>query len=196
MTGNKILKITSAALLLFVAFSAIQYIFGSMKNITLTGSSTIDKADNKYKVTDRVYFDVSIDGESAGRIIIGLFGDVVPKTVKNFKTIASEGINGGDIENGDGTGSISIYGKNFPDENFDIKHTAPGFLSMANAVATSWLDGHHTVFGKVIEGQNIVHKIEQLKTNPQDQPLKPVIITASGLLETSTPFYISDDPYE
>ena len=52
------------------------------------------QAGNQYKVTDRVYFDVNIDGQSAGRIVIGLFGDVVPKTVKNFKTIATEGIDG------------------------------------------------------------------------------------------------------
>ncbi|KAJ9592935.1 hypothetical protein L9F63_015395, partial [Diploptera punctata] len=131
----------------------------------------------------------------------------------------------GDIVNGDGTGSVSIYGKNFPDENFEIKHTAAGFLSMANAgdialylllydfilllgkdtngcqffittVPTPWLDGHHTVFGKVIEGQEIVHKIEQEKTDSLDRPVNPVVITASGVLDTPTPFFISDDPYD
>lgn len=182
----------------------------------------------KYKVTDQVYFDVSIGGEHSGRIVIGLFGDDVPKTVKNFITIASEGIDGktyvnskfhrvinkfmiqgGDIVKQDGTGSISIYGKYFPDENFKIKHTASGFLSMANAgkdtngcqffittVATPWLDGHHTVFGKVVDGQAVVHKIEQVETNSDDQPVKPVVITESGILLTPAPFYISDESYE
>lgn len=181
-----------------------------------------------FKVTQQVYFDVKIGDKDAGRLVIGLFGEVVPKTVKNFFTIATEGINGktyagtrfhrvikrfmiqgGDIVSGDGAGSTSIYGKYFDDENFDIKHTAPGFLSMANAgkntngcqffittVATPWLDGHHTVFGKVIQGQSIVHEIEMLMTDTEDHPQKPVVVVASGELPTNSPFVVSDQPYE
>nr|CAD7568410.1 unnamed protein product [Timema californicum] len=138
----------------------------------------------KFKVTDQVFFDITIGDEDVGRIVIGLFGDITPKTVKNFLALTKDGIDGRTyqgttfhrvikkfmIQGGDivgtgskvGTGSISIYGKYFEDENFEVKHTAPGFLSMANAgkdtngcqffittVATPWLDGHHTVFGKV-----------------------------------------------
>ncbi|XP_021917604.1 peptidyl-prolyl cis-trans isomerase B-like isoform X2 [Zootermopsis nevadensis] len=182
----------------------------------------------KYKVTDQVYFDISIGGEHVGRIVLGLFGDVVPKTVKNFLTIASDGIDGktyantefhrvikkfmiqgGDIIKHDGSGSISIYGKYFPDENFEIKHTAPGFLSMANAgkdtngcqffittVATKWLDGHHTIFGKVVGGQDVVHKIEQVETDSEDRPTKAVVVTESGILPITTAFYISDQSNE
>lgn len=104
------------------------------------------------KVTHRVYFDVSIGGQPVGTITLGLFGDVAPKTVKNFVTFASRGhnghgyrgsrfhrvianfmIQGGDVTNNDGTGGFSIYGDTFPDESFHIHHTEPGILSMANA---------------------------------------------------------------
>ncbi|XP_036150685.1 peptidyl-prolyl cis-trans isomerase 6-like [Monomorium pharaonis] len=178
-----------------------------------------------YRVTDQVYFDIMIDNNPAGRIIIGLFGDIAPKTVKNFITFATTGvagkkyagtkfhrvikkfmIQGGDVENGDGTGSISIYGKYFDDETFEVKHSGPLFVSMANAgkntngcqffittIATPWLDDHHTAFGKVIDGEAIVFKIEQTKTDSDDIPLVPVIIYDSGILPTE-PFTISDNP--
>jgi peptidyl-prolyl cis-trans isomerase B (cyclophilin B) len=109
------------------------------------------------KVTDKVFFDIEIGGEKIGRIVIGLFGKTVPKTVKNFKTIA-EGtqndasgnpltykgskfhrvikdfmIQGGDFTRGDGTGGRSIYGEKFADENFKLKHYGAGWISMANA---------------------------------------------------------------
>lgn len=108
-------------------------------------------------VTDKVFLDISIGGEPAGRIVIGLFGDVVPKTVLNFKTLAegskndSSGkpmwykgskfhriisnfmIQGGDYTQGNGYGFLSIYGGMFPDENFILKHYGAGWVSMANA---------------------------------------------------------------
>ncbi|XP_053983598.1 peptidyl-prolyl cis-trans isomerase B-like [Hylaeus volcanicus] len=179
------------------------------------------------QVTDQVYFDIMIDDHPAGRIVIGLYGNVTPKTVKNFVTLATTGvagktykgskfhrvikkfmIQGGDIENADGTGSISIYGKYFDDENFDLIHDSPMVVSMANAgkntngcqffittLPTPWLDGKHTVFGKVVSGQDVVFKIEQTKTDADDVPVKPVVIFDSGLIPTPEPFVIVDNTY-
>uniref|UniRef100_A0A7G3AT00 Peptidyl-prolyl cis-trans isomerase n=1 Tax=Lutzomyia longipalpis TaxID=7200 RepID=A0A7G3AT00_LUTLO len=178
-----------------------------------------------YKVTSQVFLDVVYDGKDLGRIVIGLFGEEAPKTVRNFRKICLKGINGksyngtrfhrvikrfmvqgGDIVSGDGRGSLSIYGDTFDDENLNLLHTGPGFVGMANrgpdtngcqfyltTMATPWLNGKHTIFGKVVEGQGIVHQIEQVKTNSEDVPVKPVRIKKCGNVPTKGTYTISDD---
>ncbi|KAF9924526.1 Peptidyl-prolyl cis-trans isomerase B [Linnemannia zychae] len=159
-------------------------------------------------ITNKVFFDVREGDKDLGRIVIGLFGEVVPRTTRNFLELA-KGTHGygyegssfhrvikGDFTRGDGTGGRSIYGTQFEDENFDLLHTGPGIVSMANAgedtngsqffittVKTDWLDGRHVVFGQIVEGMDVVTKIENAKTGRNDRPTTPITIVKSGELE-------------
>ncbi|WP_406359776.1 peptidylprolyl isomerase [Streptomyces sp. NBC_00715] len=161
-------------------------------------------------MSENVFFEVTADGEPLGRIEFKLFDDVVPKTAQNFRELATgvhgygyKGspfhrvipgfmLQGGDFTRQNGTGGKSIYGEKFADENFTLKHTKPGQLSMANAgpntngsqffittIVTDWLDNKHVVFGEVVEGMDVVKAIEALGSQSGDTK-KKLVISDSG----------------
>jgi peptidylprolyl isomerase len=150
-------------------------------------------------------------------MVFKLFNETVPRTAENFRALCTgeKGIGkygkplhykgskfhriipgfmaqGGDFTNGDGTGGESIYGLRFQDENFKLKHTGSGVLSMANAgpntngsqffitfVKTPWLDNHHVVFGQLVEGQEVLKVLENHGTR-SGTPTEEIVISDCG----------------
>ncbi|XP_046666018.1 peptidyl-prolyl cis-trans isomerase E [Homalodisca vitripennis] len=178
---------------------------------TKTTAVEEDTSVKKHK-NPQVYFDISIGKVNVGRIIMMLRSDVVPKTAENFRCLCTHEkgygyqgstfhriipnfmCQGGDFTNHNGTGGRSIYGKKFDDENFTLKHTGPGILSMANSGPnsngsqfflctnrTEWLDNKHVVFGHVMSGLDVIKKMEKCGTK-SGLPTEKVIISACGEL--------------
>lgn len=170
------------------------------------------------KRNKNVYFDLAVGEEEIGRVRMELFDDKVPKTCANFRGLAvgqkkKDGnvfkpymgtifhriipnfmIQGGDYENGDGTGGASIWGDKFEDENFSGGgHVGKGVLSMANSGPNSngsqffitlgdaqHLDGKHVVFGRVVEGIDIIDKLGKIRTDDNDRPIANVMVINCG----------------
>ena len=184
-------------------------------------ASTLAIAAKDAKITHQVQLTITVDGEELPeKVVLGLFGDEVPKTAENFRVLCTEQrtsevsgktltyvdsgfhriipnfmIQGGDFTNHNGTGGESIYGNKFNDENFNVKHDI-GVLSMANAgpntngsqffittAQTGWLDGRHTVFGRVVTGMDTVKQIESYGSR-SGKPSKSVKISACSAVDT------------
>lgn len=175
--------------------------------------SSIDKQHHNNPV---VFFDVIVGSTEIGRIKFELFADIAPRSAENFRQFCTgeykkDGIpigfkksifhrvikdfmvQGGDFVNKDGTGMTSIYGGPFKDENFSLKHTGPGILSMANSgrdtngcqffitcANCEFLDNKHVVFGRIIDGLLVLRKIENIPTGQNNKPKIPVIISQCG----------------
>lgn len=182
-------------LFLLTAFSAVNIVAQSNTNQKDKAMNDSTKADTKT---------VAVIKTNMGTIEIELFKDKAPKTVENFVGLAKKGyydgvifhrvIDGFMIQGGDptgtGRGGESFWGGKFKDEfSPELKHDSPGILSMANAgpntngsqffitlVPTPHLNGRHSVFGKVINGMDVVKAIGKTETNAQDRPIKDVVM--------------------
>lgn len=159
----------------------------------------------------QVFLDITTDGEMLGRLVFELRADVVPRTVENFRALCTgekgygyKGskfhrivptftVQGGDFTRGNGTGGRSIYGDKFADENFVLKHSGRGVLTMANSgpntnnsqfmltvTKTEWLDGKQVVFGQMIKGDEVLKKMEAMGTQ-SGKTLKEVRIANCGM---------------
>lgn len=179
------------------------------KNLKMSEKIYEKKNEQKNK-KDLIFFDIYLNTKNLGKIVIKLFSDIVPKTCQNFRTLCQNKsycnspfhriikdfmIQGGDFTRGNGTGGMSIWGEKFEDENFDIQHDQPYLLSMANSGPntngsqffittneTPHLNGKHVVFGKVIEGFEIIDYLNNVETDQNDTPINNIIIHDCGVI--------------
>jgi cyclophilin family peptidyl-prolyl cis-trans isomerase len=166
--------------------------------------------------SDVCYLDFAIDGKAVGRVLIELYGSVAPRTVANFKELAlgSKGfgyagsgvfrvvegftVQMGDVVNNDGSSGKSIYGDSFEKENFRVRHSIPGMVSMINGRngpdsrflidtrpdGSGYLDDKYVGFGRVVDGMDVIRRIERLPTKgTKNPPRSKVVITASGVVD-------------
>jgi len=185
----------------------------SNKEGAVIDGKTEEPPAKKKRQNPKCYIDISINDQYTGRIVVELRADVVPMTAENFRCLCTHEkgfgfrkssfhriipgfmCQGGDFMKHDGTGGKSIYGKKFEDENFVLKHTGTGILSMANSgpntngsqfflctEKTDWLDGKHVVFGSVVQGLDVVRKMEGVGSE-SGKTKKKVVIEDCGELK-------------
>lgn len=179
-------------------------------------ASYIDPLTDPPKVTKRVYIDVEFGPreEEKGRLVIGLFGDLMPKTAANFESLCSSNayagtsfyrvisdlnIQGGAVGDSTGKTGLSSFegGKPFEPDNYNLKHTQAGLVSMVRGIGggvdsrffvntkdeAGWADDRYAAFGMVEEGMDLVKAIEQVPVQPpKNAPKKEVKIVASGVI--------------
>lgn len=181
----------------------------TIKKNEIKNSIISENFKNEKKITKEPNLIIQIKyKDEVYKFEIMLYDHVVPLTCKNFRYIAKKGLNnvtynksifhrvipgfmiqGGDIIYGNGTGSKSIFGDNFEDENFNLNHDKPGLLSMANSgpnsngcqffittVDTPHLNGKHVVFGEIISNLELLYKLENVETDENDKPINPITI--------------------
>ncbi|HEY2826762.1 MAG TPA: peptidylprolyl isomerase [Pirellulales bacterium] len=189
----------------FIACSMFGLVAGAL---WLRGADA-NAADNQK--LPRCYLDITADGKPLGRVVIELRSDVVPQTAENFRALCTgeKGFGykgspfhriipgfmcqGGDFTAGNGTGGKSIYGAKFADENFTLRHSGLGDVSMANAgpntngsqffistVKNDFLDGKHVVFGKVVSGMDVVKKMESYGSAPAGTTSAKIVVADCG----------------
>lgn len=183
-------------------------------------ASYIDPSIDPPKITKKVYLDVEFGSkdEERGRLVIGLFGDLMPRTAENFERLCSSNayagttfyrvisdlnIQGGAVGDSSGKTGRSAFesGKPFEPDNYNLKHTRSGLVSMVRGIGGSidsrffinlkdeagWADDRYAAFGIVEEGMDLVNAIEKLPVSPpKNAPKKDVRIVASGVLDSKS----------
>lgn len=202
--------------------NALKSVDGALDDGQKDGKASSDEREPKkpkmeIKANPRVFFDIDVGGRPLGRMVFQLRADLAPKTVQNFISLCTHEkgfgykgstfhrvikqfmCQGGDFTNHDGTGGKSIYGATFEDEDFTLKHTSPGTLSMANAgpdtngsqffitfQKTEWLDWKHVVFGHIVSGLDVLRKVEKVGTS-SGKPTQKVVVSDCGIFEGAAP---------